>query len=333
MRYVKQVNNLQEKLMITDAMAAAKKEIDAALSLKVPGLGEMTSYLAASRGKGLRALLLLTAASDAEGNIPADAAKAAAALELMHMATLVHDDVIDNADIRRGMPALHQKFGTRNAVICGDYLLSQSMLMCANLDVSHLNDSEDHFTPMRRISKALSAVCRGEYKQHLNLGNFDMNIFTYLKIVSGKTAALFYVSAYIGATLAGEPAKIAQDMGHFGRRLGMVFQILDDCKDYEWTQDQALKPVGNDIKSGVITLPLIFAMRKNPELRKLAKEAMMTKRDTDDFIQSVRDTGGVSEARALAEQYAVKAVQVLKDVSPGKREALLKILYKSKGEV
>ena len=318
---------------VQEALAVTKTGIDAVLKTNVPGLSDMTSYLAASTGKGLRALLLLTAAADADGKLPPDAPKAAAALELMHMATLIHDDVIDNASTRRGVPALHHKFGTRNAVICGDYLLSQSMLMFANMDTQRINREEDFSPPIRRVSRALSAVCRGEYLQHLNTGNLDMHLFTYLRIISGKTAALFYTAAYIGGKLGEEPQKAAQDLGRFGRYLGMIFQIYDDCKDYEWTQSRALKPVGSDIKSGVVTLPLLFAIKKNPELRGMAKEIMAAKTDAGEFIQSVLRSGGADDARVLAERYVKKAEQSLADIRPSKRDALLDILCKAKGGV
>ena len=315
-----------------EAIAVTKSELDSVFNANVPGLGDMTSYLATSAGKGLRALLLLTATANSDNMVPDDVPKAAAALELMHMATLIHDDVIDNASIRRGMPALHQQFGTRNAVICGDYLLSQSMLMFASMDARRINKEDDFSSPIRRVSRALSAVCRGEYMQHLYAGNLDMHLFTYLRIISGKTAALFYVAAYIGGYLGGEPTKTMQDLGRFGRYMGMAFQIFDDCKDYEWTQDKALKPVGSDIKSGVITLPLLFAIRKNPELRVMAKEIMAASGDVNEFILSVLKAGGAEGARAFAERYVSKAEQALANITPNKRDALLDILSKAKGD-
>ena len=312
---------------VQEALIASKAHMKTALSAPVPGLNEMTSYLTQSTGKGIRALLLLTAAANPEGKVPHDAPLAAAALELLHMATLVHDDVIDNAATRRGLPALHQKFDTKSAVICGDYLLSQSMLLFSSMDTQRLNQAGDHVTLFPRISRALAAVCQGEYIQHSNLGNLDIHLYTYLKIISGKTAALFSVAAYVGANIGGESVKTAQALGRFGRCLGMAFQIADDCKDYEWTQAEAKKPVGNDIKSGVITLPLIFAMQKDPGLRALAKEVMMTQKDPHGFLQSIRAAGGADAARDLAGRYAARATRALQNILPGKQDAMLAILH------
>ena len=315
---------------LQEALIASKGHIQAALCAPVPGLHDMTSYLAQSTGKGIRALLLLTAATNAEGEVPDDAPYAAAAIELLHMATLVHDDVIDDASTRRGLPALHQKFDTKSAVICGDYLLSQSMLLFANMEIAHFDHAEDRAALVSRVSKALSAICRGEYTQHMNTGNLDIDLLTYLRIISGKTAALFSVAAYAGAVIGGESAKTAQDLGRFGRYLGMAFQIADDCKDYEWTQEQAQKPVGNDIKSGVITLPLILAIQKNPDLRTVAQEVMMTQKDIGDFLQSIRESGGSKAAEDLAKRYVLRATRALENLLPSKREAMLKVLQHAK---
>ena len=312
---------------VQEALLASKRHIQEVLSAPVPGLNEMTSYLAQSTGKGIRALLLLTAAQDSEGKVPEEVIRAAAAIELLHMATLVHDDVIDNAATRRGMPALHQKFDTKSAVICGDYLLSQSMLLFATMETQRLDSTEDRAALIARVSRGLSAVCRGEYKQHINVGNLDIDFVTYLKVISGKTAALFSLAAYLGAVLGGESAKAAQNLGRFGRFLGMAFQIADDCRDYEWTQAQAQKPVGNDIKGGVITLPLIFAMQKNPDLRPVAREIMRSQTDPGDFIQSIRVSGGAAAAWEVADRYLAKAARAVRDIPPRKQDAMLAFLH------
>ena len=317
-------------LDVQDALLSSNEQVRATLSAAVPGLSEMTIYLTQSMGKGVRTQVLLNAAADKDGKVPEDAPKAAAAIELLHMATLVHDDVLDNAPTRRGMPTLHQKFDTKSAVICGDYLLSQSLLMFANMDAQRFHKTDDNASLVPRFSKALSAVCQGEYMQHKNIGNLDLDLLTYLKIISGKTAALFYIAAYAGAILGGESAEDARALGRFGRCLGLVFQIADDCKDYEWTQEQARKPVASDIRSGVITLPLILAMRKNPDLRYAAQEFMQSQQDTHCFAQAIREVGGTDAARTLAERYVAWGTKTLRGIIPSKQDAMLNILHKAK---
>jgi heptaprenyl diphosphate synthase len=315
---------------VKEALLLSSEQVKEVLCTPVPGLGDMTFYLTQSTGKSMRSLILLNAAANSENKAHDDAIKAAAGIELLHMATLIHDDVMDNADMRRGIPALHQKFGTKNAVICGDYLLSQSMLMFAGINTKRLENIEDHITLVSYISRALAGVCRGEYMQHANSGNLDMSLFRYLKIISGKTAALFSVAAYVGAIIGEESPETAHELRRFGRFTGMAFQIVDDCNDYELTEMQAQKPVGNDIKNGVITLPLVLALRKNPELRIFAKEIMLTQKNTEDFVQSVRNSGGSGAARSVAGRYVKWASDTLKNVSPAKREALLHLLQKIK---
>jgi heptaprenyl diphosphate synthase len=309
---------------VQKAVLASNEQVNTILKAPVPGLSEMTSYLSQSTGKGIRALLLLTSAMDSNGRVPEDASSAAAAIELLHMATLIHDDVMDDADLRRGMLTLHKKFDTKSAIICGDYLLSQSMLMIANMGIKGTEETEDRNLLVSRFSRALAAVCRGEYMQHINASNIDINLLTYVKIISGKTAELFAISAYAGAIIAGESAPL--EFRRFGRYLGMAFQIVDDCKDYELTEEQAKKPVGNDIKSGVITLPLILSMRKNPKLREIVKEVFLAQKHADEIVASVRGLDGCGEARNIANRYFELASNSLKSVLPKKQEAMLELL-------
>ncbi|MCL2192371.1 MAG: polyprenyl synthetase family protein [Treponema sp.] len=289
------------------------------------GLSELTAYLAQSAGKGIRTRVLLSSAMDEEGLVPANTAKAAAAVELLHTATLVHDDVIDSADTRRGRPTLHQNFGNKNAILCGDYLLSMSISMLASM-VAKDDRLEPHAHLVMRFSKALASICQGEYTQHLNGGNVDLAILTYLRIITGKTAALFYISAFIGGLLGGETEDKALALGNFGRQLGMMFQIIDDCKDYELSEVAAQKPVGSDLRNGVVTLPLILALRKNPSLRKQAQAVMKSDADITLLLAQVRTAQGPELARNVAKRFEKKALRILSGLSARKREALLSIL-------
>ncbi|MCL2400043.1 MAG: polyprenyl synthetase family protein [Defluviitaleaceae bacterium] len=325
---------MSDKLEITHAIELYRQQIRSLLQgegsvHKNSNLKEITSYLSRSMGKGIRPLLLITASSDKDGLVPKDSIKAATAIELLHMATLVHDDVMDDATTRRGIPSLHTKFDTKTAVICGDYLLSISLSMLADMDSSRAENykKSSEFIPLGpHFSRALSDLCKGEFSQHTNMGNLDINLLDYLRIISGKTAALFFIAAYAGAILGQESQEDVKAIGRFGRLMGMVFQIADDCKDYEWTEDEALKPVANDIKNGVITLPLILAMKKDPLLRSVAKEAMINHKDLQGFVQSVRESDGLLSAKALAQRYVLRANQSLRNVPSHKREALLSIL-------
>jgi heptaprenyl diphosphate synthase len=290
-------------------------------------MGEITSHLAGALGKGIRMKVLLGAAMNQRGEVSMDAIKIAAAIELLHLATLVHDDVIDNASSRRGVETVQSKFGQKQAVICGDYLLCMSMTL-----VTSVEKKESNYQSMlgTKIAGSLSQICKGEYSQLLNNKNIDLGIFDYLRIINGKTAALFYVSAYLGAIIGGETVKNARLLAGYGQGLGMIFQMLDDCKDYELSQEEILKPIGKDIAEGVITLPLILAMKKEPALRKLAFEAMDGK-GIMLFRDEVCRVGGIDATWQMVLRYEKRARKALENMNPFKQEYLLGILDQTLG--
>jgi len=312
---------------IDKALQLTNENIRIALVGANIGIQQATSHLTKSTGKGIRALLLITAAADTHGYVHNDAIKAAAALEILHLASLVHDDVMDNADTRRGVSTLHKKFDAKTAVICGDYLLSLSLSMALDMDQERLKYyNQDNISLLPHFSRALSNLCKGEYDQHINLGNLNIDLFTYLKIISGKTASLFYVACYAGAILGQESDETARLLGKFGRCLGMIFQIADDCKDYEWTEKTAKKPVASDIKNKVITLPLILAMRKNKDLRNLAHTAMQMQNNTQVFVESLKNADGTKDAWLIAKRYELWAKKCIEGIAQSKKETLYQIL-------
>ncbi|MCL2343438.1 MAG: polyprenyl synthetase family protein [Firmicutes bacterium] len=310
-----------------EAIGATNKLLSDTLTGVPSGLGEMTAHLALSAGKGVRARVLLNAAMAADGLISGNAVMAAAAIELLHMATLVHDDVIDDAALRRGKETVQQKFGRKNAVICGDYLLCMSLSLLTQMESEEAADKrQDARDIAARFVRALSAICLGEYSQGKNSGNVELSIPAYLWIISGKTAAMFSIAAALGALLGGGDQAESRALGRYGHCLGMVFQIVDDCKDYEFSEAQATKPVGRDAASGVVTLPLILAMAKEPAVRALAREAVGTGAPLPELLEAVRAAGGTEEARNLTRRYAAMARRALKGVGGEKRENLLNIL-------
>ena len=188
----------------------------------------------------------------------------AAAIEILHLATLVHDDVIDNADLRRGEPTLQKKYGKRTAVICGDYLVCMAMKLAAS--TSQKSDMEEY--EQLDMPDYMSRVCLGELNQHINNGNIDLTVRQYLRIISGKTAALFEASFFTGAVLVEKDLKQVKKYARLGRYIGMIFQLTDDCMDFEETEETAQKPVQSDYEQNVITLPLIHAFKTIENLKK-----------------------------------------------------------------
>ncbi len=186
----------------------------------------------------------------------------AVAVELTHLATLVHDDIIDDAPLRRGVESTQSKYGKKVAVIAGDYLFTKCFSVISN----------NNLTNLENFSKAVSAICAGEAYQLANNKNFDLTYANYKSIIAGKTSALFALSMYgVGVELE-EREVICERLGRAGYYMGLVFQMIDDYLDYSGSNEKAKKHVIKDLKEGVITYPLIYTFQKNPELKKVLKE-------------------------------------------------------------
>ncbi len=312
-------NNTAGKALVDfdSALLLAKEEVDRAL-FSSPGIVRTyTGYLAQTSGKFFRAVSLLTCAMDEEGLIDTNAARLSASIEVLHLATLVHDDVIDDADTRRGLPTLQKKFGKKTAVICGDYLLSTALRLAASID--NKKDYLDIDMP-----DYVSRICAGELSQHINNGNFDLSVYQYLRIISGKTAALFEASYFAGAVLSGCDSSEFITYKKLGRYLGMIFQLTDDCMDFEADESVARKPVQSDFERGVVTLPVIRALQKDSGLKERAAGNSVTR---DEINEAVVRTEGLSFTRMVAKRYHSKYIRLLDrlDTSEDKKERLTKL--------
>ncbi|MFO7611597.1 MAG: polyprenyl synthetase family protein [Clostridia bacterium] len=300
-----------------------KKEVAGTLASAPLIIREYTSHIGKATGKFIRARALLSCAQDDLGEISPRAVRLAAAIEIFHLATLVHDDVIDDAPIRRGIATLQKKFGTRTAVICGDYLLSIALRMLAS---AYDNDSQ----PEQRMVNLLGKLCLGELRQHINNGNYSLSVLQYLKIIAGKTASLFEAAFFLGASLAIRENAVLKAYGRFGRYIGMVFQLTDDCLDFESTEQTARKPVQSDYEQNVVTLPLIHALRESGELR---EKALAGHLERETINETVVRTGGLRHTKALAGKYYKKAMAVLEglDMPEFKRMQLSAIAARAYG--
>lgn len=302
-------NNEKTQISLEQAYACSSRYVIDVLRKNHGILGTAVNYLADSSGKGIRAKLLLNCAVDRNRQVPLDACKAAAAIEIFHLATLVHDDVIDDADTRRGIPSVQNKFGKKQAVIIGDYLLTLSFSLLSEIKRESL--TEDHEDVLTSFVSMAKRICIGEYHQLLHSYDTNIQYKDYYRTISGKTAALFWIAAYMGAALGGDGEQEARKTARFGQVIGVIFQILDDCKDYELTETQALKPVQRDLRDGVITLPLILAMAKEKTLREDVRRVFDGTLSAAEIIEQVKRSGGLTESRALSRNYFIKAVKLL----------------------
>lgn len=315
-------NKVNTELIRTDeALMMVKQEVDYTLSKAPLMIREFTKHLMASRGKFIRAVSVISCAEDKQALVHPNAVKIAAAIEILHLATLVHDDIIDNAELRRGDITLQKKYGKRTAVICGDYLLSVALKMAASIE-----NKEDYLE--LALPDYVGRVCLGELNQHINNGNIGLSIYQYFKIISGKTAALFEASFFAGAIFAGVSEKEAKRYRQLGYYIGMIFQLIDDCIDFEDTVETANKPVQSDYEQGVITLPLIHALNNLSDFRDKAKQQRVTR---EEINAAVAKTGGTRYTRLVVTKYYNKARKLIDELTmtESKREKLITILGKA----
>lgn len=321
-----------EYISYESALELTKDAVDSTLSGSPSVIREYTSHLITSRGKFIRAVSLITCARNGDDLVHPNAVKSAAAIEILHLATLVHDDVIDDADTRRGFPTLQRKYGKKTAVICGDYLLCVALKLASS--VANRQDYLNIDTP-----DYMARVCFGELSQHINNANFDLTVYRYLKIISGKTAALFEASFHAGAILSGCDKADINRYKRLGRYAGMIFQLIDDCMDFEATESVARKPVQSDFEQNVVTLPLIHALANKLGLK---EQARMHERAVDtvngrprasgltrsQINEAVLSTGGLTYTRMVAKKYYNKFIKTMNelDISENKRKGLRAIL-------
>lgn len=313
--------NKNECITYDKAIQLVKDEVDNILSTSPLIIRGYTKHLTNSRGKFIRAMSVIMCAEKEDGNIHPDAIKIAAAIEILHLATLVHDDVIDNADLRRGEITLQKKYGKRTAVICGDYLLCTALRLTTSIE-----NAGDYLK--LNMPDYMGKVCLGELNQHINNTNLNLSVYQYLKIISGKTAALFEASFYAGALFLENQKTDLNRYRQLGFYIGMIFQLTDDCIDFENTRDEALKPVQSDYEQGVITLPLIHALKNLGGFKDKAKQEGVTR---EEINEAVKKTGGLDFTRIMVQKYHNKSMKLITqlDAHDIKKDKLILILNKA----
>ena len=307
-----------------EAMLQTRQLIAEILQKSPLVIRQYTAYLAESSGKMLRAASVLICAQDDDLNIPVSAVQMAAAIELVHLATLVHDDVIDNADLRRGKPTLRKAFGNKTAVICGDYLLSKSLRL-----VSALPDPGKYLD--RKFHDYISYLCLGELNQLVNNSNFNLTPLQYFRIINGKTAALFEASFLAGAVTGELSDSDLKKYSRLGHIIGMIFQLTDDCLDFEADLSVAGKNVQTDYEQNVVTLPLVFALKADPAFKNdiAAAESRGEKMPRSVINQLVIKDRGLFKTHQIVHDYGNKAQHLLDQlVMPAKKRADLELLLK-----
>lgn len=284
-----------------------------------PVLYAAAEHLFGARGKQMRPaiVLLISRATMPNQDITLRHRRLAEITEMIHTASLVHDDVVDESDVRRGIPTVHSLFGNRIAIQAGDFLFAQASWYLANLE---------NLEVVKLLSEVIKDLAEGEMQQGSNQFDPRLSIEAYLDKSYCKAASLIANSAKAAGILSGVSPKLAENLYDYGRHVGLAFQIVDDILDYTGTSDALGKPAGSDLKSGNLTAPALFAMEEKPYLEVLIQREFAKSGDLEEAIALVNDSHGIERARALAADYAHTAVQYLADLPDSEsRQALVNL--------
>lgn len=294
------------RALAEDDLAAVNEQILARMQSPVGLIPDLAGHLINAGGKRIRPMLTLASARllGYEGD---DHIKLAAAVELIHGATLLHDDVVDASALRRGAETANVIWGNKESVLVGDFIFSRAFeLMVAAQDLRVL----------QVLSRASGVIAEGEVLQLATQKNLETTFEQYLEVVEAKTAALFAAAAQSGALIAGAPEKIENAMRGYGRNLGVAYQLIDDALDYAGFESTLGKTVGDDFREGKMTLPVVYALaRAKPEEKSFWRRTITEGRQQPEDFETARALmerdGAIADTIACAKQYAATALNDL----------------------
>jgi octaprenyl-diphosphate synthase len=292
--------------LVREDLHGVEKAIDVEAVASVETVTTIGKYLQQSGGKRLRPALLLLCARFAGGG-GKTAIQLGAVVEMLHAATLVHDDVIDVAQTRRGRPSANVQWGNHTCVLAGDWLYMQAFQMALRERNFHVLDLLIGLTQM---------MVEGELIQLDRIGRIGITEADCMELVDRKTACLFSACAKLGAVAAGADTTAEEKLGEFAWNLGMAFQLIDDMLDFVSREDTLGKPVGGDLKEGKITLPLVYALESASATERALVESVLSDRNYDavpfaDILAMIERHDGVQRTRERAQQFTDRARQIV----------------------
>ncbi|HET7834640.1 MAG TPA: polyprenyl synthetase family protein [Variovorax sp.] len=302
--------------LIADDMDSVDLVIARRLDTGVPLVSQVSKYIISAGGKRLRPALLLLMAG-ALGYRGEQRFNLAAVVEFIHTATLLHDDVVDESTLRRGRPTANESFGNPASVLVGDFLYSRAFQMMLDADDVRV---------MQILAEATNVIAEGEVLQLMNMHDATLDEEAYLRVIRSKTAKLFEASTRLAAVLAGVPPDVEEACATYGQALGTAFQVIDDVLDYAGDASETGKNVGDDLREGKTTLPLILAMQRGTAAQQALIRGAIEAGDTTQLPQIVaivRETGALEATRAAAAAEAQRAIDALRGFSANPHSAAL----------
>nr|WP_245342086.1 polyprenyl synthetase family protein [Staphylococcus sp. GDX8P80P] len=301
-----------------------EKRLQKAIESNDPILHEASSHLLSSGGKRVRPAFVILSSQFGPQKQTEDTYRVAVALELIHMATLVHDDVIDKSDKRRGRLTIVKKWDVTTAILTGNFLLA--------LGLEHLSEIRDNRIH-HIISNSIVNVGLGELFQFQDQFNSEQSITNYLRRINRKTALLIQLATEVGAITSEADDETIRKLKMIGHYIGMSFQIVDDILDFTSTEKKLGKPVGSDLMNGHITLPVLLEMKKNISFKRqiASLNHQSSSQDFEPLIEQIRNSNSIKESKAISDKYLAKALKLINELDEPNAQSLFIKLIKKMG--
>ncbi|MFO1444607.1 heptaprenyl diphosphate synthase component II [Bacillus sp. Bva_UNVM-123] len=304
-------------------LSIIEEALEKTVQAESPILQQASLHLLQAGGKRIRPVFVLLAGKF--GNYDINMIKnVAVSLELIHMASLVHDDVIDDAELRRGKPTIKAKWDNRTAMYTGDYIFARALELITKIEKPFAH---------KILSDTLVELCIGEIEQIKDKYNYEQNVRNYFRRIKRKTAILIAVSCQLGAIAADVDENIHNKLYRFGYYVGMSYQIIDDVLDFTSTEKELGKPAGGDLHQGNITLPVLFAMKDDQIRQEIVKVNEHTKREEiERIIGLIKGSGAIEKSLQVSEQYLSKALATLSELPQNRAKKTLRDIAKFIGK-
>jgi len=302
------MSSVSWELGVDNELAMVDKRMKELVASSQKILTDVALHVVNSGGKRLRPTLAILSHHALQGNNMERLVDIAAAMELIHSATLVHDDINDGADLRRGKRAAYKQFGMHEAIVAGDFMFARAFYVGGGFEKKIIE----------LVAECCTHLAEGEIRQYAHRGDIELSVDQYLKIIRGKTAHPIKAAALIGASLADGSSEDIRALGEYGLNVGMAFQIVDDILDVIGDEQQLGKMTGSDIREGNMTLPVIIAREKDDGIARSLQDVLGAKAldasEIDRFLEMVRESGGVEQSLEIARRYSKDSIKYLESI-------------------